>query len=105
MLRTSFNPSTLDSFLILRLVKREALSSTPTWSTLGDKRKSGTTIRSFTTLINLDFAAFKSRTIYGHSMSFKAPVGKILISKFQTEEDKKPSFFLCLLFYFYLLTL
>src|SRR5690242_17740380 len=41
MFRTSFNPFSLDSFLILLLVNRDALSSAPTWSILGDKLKSG----------------------------------------------------------------
>jgi hypothetical protein len=41
MLSASFNPLILLSFFILRLVKRLALSSTPTWSICGDKEKSG----------------------------------------------------------------
>src|ERR1044071_4751817 len=51
MFSTSIKPFSFDSFFILRLVKREALSSAPTWSICGDNSKSGIIIFSFIAII------------------------------------------------------
>jgi hypothetical protein len=64
MLSDSNNPFNLVSFLMLRLVNLEALSSMPTWSTLGDKVKSGKRLNVFSA-IDL-FVIFKITTIVLH---------------------------------------